>query len=170
MVSKIDSADTTGFFLTHNGQWLVGGVRSLGDLYSMGNGAGVWQLLTVTLDTADGTIKVYVNGQLQAESDYTTGRPPISPESLFFGAQKADGTFSYAGLLDDVRIYSYPLDAVAVARLYTDLTPGSEVCAEYSVFDTTGPADEPDCKVDIYDFAAMAAQWLDCHIVPTCIN
>jgi hypothetical protein len=77
------------------------------------------------------------------------------------------------GLIDDVRIWSYPLDAVQAARLYTDLTPGSEVCAAeagFSVFDITGPAGAPDCRVDLFDVAAMAEQWLGCKLVPTCIN
>lgn len=169
-VSKIDAEDTTGFFLTHNNDWLVGGVRSLGDLYAQADGAGTWQLHTFTLDAETSTIRQYVNGELRSESTYGTGQPPVSPESLFFGAQSADGTFSYTGLLDDVRIYSYPLDNVAVARLYTDLTPGSEVCAQYSILDTTGPAGEPDCRLDVYDLAAFASQWLECSLVPTCIN
>lgn len=170
IVSKIDAEDRTGFFLTHNGGWLISGARGIGDLWYASDVYSTWLLVTLTVDADAGTIKEYVNGQLRQEATYTANLP-ISLESLYFGAQSPDGTaFSYNGLLDDVRIYSYPLSAVEAARLYTDLTPGSEVCAEYSIFDTTGPVGEPDCRVNIYDFAAMAAQWLDCNIVPTCLN
>jgi len=170
-VCKNNLTNTAGFYLEHQGDsWLVSGLRGIDGQWSAAAGIyNTWQLLTLTLDGQTKTVRQYVNGALTAEASYTI-ELPLSEESLFFGAEKTNGGFPYVGLLDDVRIYSYPLDAVAVARLYTDLTPGSEVCVEYSPFDVTGPNGQPDCRVTIYDFAAMAAQWLDCNLVPTCLN
>lgn len=170
-VSKINSSSTAGFYLEHESDtWLVTGFRGIDGQWSSGEGIyNTWQLVTLTLDADTKTVRQYVNGALTVESAYTV-ELPLSDESLFFGAEKADGGFSYDGLLDDVRIWSYPLDNIAVAHLYTDLMPGSEVCTASSVFDVTGPAGEPDCRVDFYDFAAAAAEWLNCNLVPTCIN
>ena len=36
-------------------------------------------------------------------------------------------------------------------------------------FDVTGPDNVPDCKVDIFDFAAFLADWLNCNLVPDCL-
>lgn len=168
LVAKLDG-DKSGFYLTHNGSWFVSGARTVTQLEYQSDAYDLWQLVTLTLDPKTQTLKQFVNGQLRGQAAFS-GIPPINQVPLYFGAQSANGVdFPYAGLLDEVKIWSYPLDAVAVARLYTDLTPGSEVCLEHSVFDTTGPAGQPDCRVNIHDFAAMAEQWLDCNLVPTCI-
>ena len=39
-------------------------------------------------------------------------------------------------------------------------------CAHRLSADLSGPAGTPDCYVDIYDIAALAAQWLDCGYEP----
>ena len=39
--------------------------------------------------------------------------------------------------------------------------------AKYPELDITGPENEPDCKVDLYEFADMASKWLDCYLLPT---
>jgi hypothetical protein len=173
LVSKIDPNDAAGFYLEHEGDnWVVSGLRGIDGQWTWVSGEfyDAWQLVTLTLDGDTKTVRQYINGELTVEAAYTI-ELPVGPEDVvFFGAEKANGGFSYEGLLDDVRIWSYPLDAVAVAHLYTDWTPGSEVCVEYSIFDVTGPAGVPDCQVDLYDFAAAAVEWLDCNLVPTCIN
>lgn len=169
LVAKIQDNDS-GFFVTHNGTAFDSGMRGLGELYYDSGLLGEWQLVTLTWDAASKAMSQYVNGQLRNRNTYASV-PSASSSPLYFGAQSADGTaFPYAGLLDDVRIYSYPLDDAAIARLYTDLNAGSEVCIEHSPFDASGPNGTADCRVDIYDFAAMASQWLDCNLVPTCIQ
>ena len=170
IVSKINTDNNAGYYMEHTGEtWLVTGFRGIDGQWS--SGAGIydnWQLITFTLDGDSKTVKQYVNGALTVEAAYTI-ELPLSSDGLFFGAEQSDGTFSYDGLLKDVRIWSYPLDNVAVARLYTDMY-GGEVCAEYPSLDVSGIDGTPDCVVNIYDLAVIAEQWLECNLVPTCIN
>jgi hypothetical protein len=60
------------------------------------------------------------------------------------------------------------VDAYEVAHLYTDFEKEEEICVENPEFDLGGPDEIPDCRVDIFDLAALAAGWLECNIVPTC--
>jgi len=50
-------------------------------------------------------------------------------------------------MLDDVRVYNYPLDATQVRRL---------LCEHPSVADLNG-----DCAVDMADLAILSRQWLE---------
>lgn len=40
----------------------------------------------------------------------------------------------------------------------------------YPTSDVTGPDGEPDCKVDLHDFAFFAAGWLECNLYPECVT
>jgi len=106
-----------------------------------------------------------VDGLLRNQVTYTA-HPEISPAALMFGAELPNGNVAYTGLLDDVRIWTYPLDAQAVANLYTNFNPGIYVCLERPELDITGPNGVPDCKVDLYEFAEVAAEWLNCGLYP----
>jgi hypothetical protein len=39
-------------------------------------------------------------------------------------------------------------------------------CTEYLLNDISGPAGIPDCYVNMYDFAALAKDWLTCEMIP----
>ena len=126
-----------------------------------------WRLF---IGTYDGTVgRTYVDGVLTNETTNTNVVNP-SPADLLFGAQNADSTTVYNGLLDDIRIYSYAIDAFEAAALYTDLTPEVEICVENPDFDVAGPdgvgSEYVDCKVNLYDFAVFAQEWLECNVVP----
>ena len=43
----------------------------------------------------------------------------------------------------------------------------TSVCAANPQWDITGPLNEPDCVVDLYDFEDMAFRWLDCTLLPS---
>jgi hypothetical protein len=168
-VGKIES-NTSGFYLTHSGTLSASGMRGVGQVQYDTQVYDVWQLVTMTWDASAQTMSHYVDGKLQSQSVYAVV-PPVDSLPLYFGAENADGTaFPYAGLLDDVKIWSYPLDGLAIAHLYTDLTPGSEICLDNPMLDVSGPAGLPDCRINVYDLVVLAAQWLDCNIVPTCIE
>jgi hypothetical protein len=174
-VSKQGQDPARGFILTRNaaGNAVHTLRQSFGDL---GSGVfiadGSWHFVTGTYDAATGTGRVYVNGVLSNQAT-STGVPQPSPASLIFGAELPDGSVPHIGLLDDVRIWSYPLDAYAVARLYVEVKPDEEICLGYPEFDIAGPdgigQQFRDCRVDLYDFAAFSQSWLECNIVPTCL-
>ena len=93
----------------------------------------------------------------------------VIESDVVIGAESTDGASPLTGLVDDVRIWTYALDDIAIALLYTDFNPGSEVCIGNPSFDSTGPDGTPDCRINVYELAVWAAAWLECNIVPTCI-
>ncbi len=165
-VSKQATDPTRGFILTHNYGRAVNTLRqSFGDLYSVSNtlNNSTWHLVTGTYDAATGTGSIYVDGKLE-NTAISTATVDTSDAPVIFGAELSDGSVPYVGLLNDVRIYNYPISAFDVAKLYTDVQ-GGEICAQPIAADLNG-----DCRVDMEDFAILAAQWLECNMVPTCWN
>ena len=134
---------------------------------------GQWHLLTTTYDsgTAPNFMTLYIDGE---EYNTVTQGTMVHLEWLFptiIGGftNRADGPADlYTGDLDDMRIYNYPLDSFEVAQLFVDFVPDADpICANRPEFDFTGPDGIPDCKVNLYDFAEIAADWLVCNIIPT---
>ncbi|MBN2211379.1 MAG: LamG domain-containing protein, partial [Sedimentisphaerales bacterium] len=121
-----------------------------------------WHMVTLT--HAGGTIAFYADGQLMGSYTDTTPTFTLMDSLVLMGALP-NGVRSFNGLLDDVRIYNYPLNAYEVATLYTDFVPGATICAEPVVNDING-----DCIVNLLDFAEIAAAWLECNEVPTCLT
>ena len=158
-----------GFILTNNniGDAVHTLRQSFNDLYS-GYSADTdsWRLITGTYDADTKTGMIYFDGSLRNQAT-STSVPEPADAPLIFGAENLDATVApYSGKLDDVRIWTYPLDAYEVAALYVEFNPGGWVCIENPEFDTTGPAGVPDCKVDLYEFVEIAAKWLECERYP----
>jgi len=174
-VAKQGQDPDRGFILTHDGEGQpVHTLRqSFNDQYSdVDADDNGWHLVTATYDSVNKQGKLYVDGKLAVQTT-NSGIPTESPAPLIFGAEREDASVAYVGLLDDVRIWSYPLDAVTIAQLYVDFNPGSEVCVENPKYDVAGPDGEGDefrdCIVNLYDVAAFAGDWLSCNVVPTCL-
>jgi hypothetical protein len=51
--------------------------------------------------------------------------------------------------------------------LNSEIEPGTSSCIANPELDLTGPEGQPDCKVDLYEFADIASQWLDCFLLPS---
>ena len=66
----------------------------------------------------------------------------------------------YNGLIDDVKIWNYPLEFEELADDYYAVT-GNPSCKELPALDISG-----NCIVDIEDLAIFAGSWLDCLIYP----
>lgn len=169
-ICKQGTNPTRGFILTHreNGQAVHTLRQSFGDLYSNTDvDDDNWHLVVGTYDGATKQGKVYVDGVLKNQAT-NTGNPVGSPADLIFGAENLTATTAaYVGQLDDVRIWSYPIDAQTIANLYTDFNPGVWVCIDRPELDTTGPDGVPDCRVDIYELAKFAEVWLECGRSPS---
>lgn len=167
-IAKQAKSPDRGFILTHNesGQAVHTLRQSFNDLPTNVMIANdVWHLVTGTYDATLKEGKIYVDGLLR-EQTVNTGVPEISPADLIFGAELPDGSVNYIGLLDDVRIWNYPIDEYVAATLWTDFNPGTTICVEDYPMDISGPAGTPDCIVDLYDFAAIAEEWLVCNRMP----
>lgn len=122
-----------------------------------------WHQVVVTYD---GTTRViYIDG-IQAATDSPAPHNVQTSENFLVG--KANSLTSMAeffeGALDDVKVYNYALAKIEVAKSYTDIR-GGELCAVPPAMDLNG-----DCVVDLSDVAEIAANWLECGLVPTCLE
>ena len=117
-----------------------------------------WVFQTVTYDQYANLVVWYVNGVKLTSFNVKAGVPTI--DELIFIGNTRDGGQPYNGLLDDLKLYNYPLDAVAVATAYTDVA-GGWVCTEYPAGDFN-----EDCIVDIVDLSTMATDWLASGFFP----
>lgn len=124
-----------------------------------------WHLVAETYDRQTSRRAVYVDGVLinqntppdhnvQTSENFLIGKTGWPHELIEF----------FDGAIDDVKVYNYALTAVDVAKTYTDVR-GGQICAVRPAMDISG-----DCVVDISDFALIAGQWLECGLVPACLN
>jgi len=117
---------------------------------------GRWNHWAFTKDATTGTMQIFLNGVLY---DSRTGADsPISQISSF---EIGSGWYGrYDGLLDDFRIYDYVLSQPEIAYVATNGT---------GIFDLPllSPADLfADNRINFYDFALLATDWLDNHLWP----
>jgi dienelactone hydrolase len=119
-----------------------------------------WNFWVFTKDVTAGTMAIYHNGVLW-HSGTGKSRSLSGATSLNFGASAGGTTKYYEGLIDDVRIYNYSLSATEVATLYAAVN--GPFCISYPIYDFDG-----DCRVTFKDFAAFAAEWLQCGIPSGC--
>lgn len=122
--------------------------------------ANEWAHVAATVDESGAHI--YINGVEAGSGSWTFG--PETDDPIYIG-RGSTADWSYPGALDDVRIYSHGLSRFEVADLYNAVT-GENVCtgdyaSEWDMND--------DCKVNIDDFAAVAAEWLKCGWYPSCL-
>jgi hypothetical protein len=139
-----------------------------------------WHLVNLVIepDYSDRSciLHIYVDGVLRNTNNNSSSMDTmwLSPDAVVIGAENETGRGNFHGKVDDVRIYNYALDAMDIALLYTDLNPGVDVCINqddaWRYFDVVGePGESSWCKVDIEDFAELAAGWSSCSLFPTCL-
>ncbi|MBN1845210.1 MAG: immunoglobulin domain-containing protein [Sedimentisphaerales bacterium] len=125
---------------------------------------GEWHLVTGTYDPATGQADVYIDGQW--ENGWVDTAPlSVQTKPVVIGAETDDGQWPYTGLVDDVRVYNYPLSSFDIALLYISIRQSAVICAEPVTIDYNN-----DCIQDLLDFAIFARTWLLCNNVPTCWN
>jgi hypothetical protein len=83
----------------------------------------------------------------------------------FYVGNSKDLAQPFTGLIDDLRLYNYPLSAVEAASLYLAGKPGETICLGSIPYDLNG-----DCKVDMGDLALLVDAWLQCQLWPTCVQ
>lgn len=155
-----------GFIVAHQGANAGSMLRGLfgGDIMSadVTVNDGQWHHVTATYDALTGLGRIYVDGRLNNTSAVDMTRAQTNDQPLVFGAETEAGQISpYVGLLDDVQIWNYALDAYEVAAVYTAIRPDDAFCVEFDAMDF-----DQNCFVDLADFAAFAASWLDCNWAP----
>lgn len=135
---------------------------------------GVWRLIVQAYDADTGEMVVanvakvdgFNLGSLNSSRQtLTIGTNATTPDALRIGA--VSNSVVYGGnlypldgfYLDDVRLYNYALSDIDIAQLYTDMT-GQNVCVDLNAEMLAGDIND-DCEVNLDDFAAMAATWLN---------
>ncbi len=125
---------------------------------------GEWHHYVLSVSAVEGA-KIYIDGEeagskadvkgfwFNPDTDiYLGARCTLNP-ARYYGATSEDD-----GLLDDVRLYSFPLSAGEVDLVYAGALvsrPTSElVCSEFPVGDLN-----EDGKVDLRDFEILASYW-----------
>ena len=130
-----------------------------------------WHYVAATFNRSTGTKSVYIDG-VKRVTDMTGGLPILeSPAPVVLAARSTnDGPSSFSlyeysdnMILDEVKLYNYPMTDAEVAEAY------AEVVGSFCVTDI--PADiNKDCKVDLNDFSSLASDWLSCSAYPDCIS
>jgi hypothetical protein len=124
---------------------------SVGSGYARWTGSvigGGWHHLVGVVD--DTHIRIFVDG---AELDSTTKTQTLeTPSALYIGGVVAWNDY-FDGVIDDVRVYNYGLEADEVFDLY-----GNDwICASPPPMDFNY-----DCVVDVEDLAEFCLGWLEC--------
>ena len=83
---------------------------------------GVWYHLTATFDGQ--SLKAYKDGVLVSEDAHASGRPVHERATLKLGRNAVDEGY-FAGTLDDVCVFAYPLSADEVKALYSGTEPSA---------------------------------------------
>ncbi len=121
---------------------------------------GEWLFIAATLGGDTG--RIYVNGEQQAANAGMTINPIDILSTLNYVGKSQWPDPEFNGMIDELKIYNYELDAETVAAEYYQAT-GIQACFDpdfagsaYNL-DNTGSSY---CKVDLADFAVFAANWL----------
>ncbi len=120
-----------------------------------------WTFLALRFDTHETTL--FVNGVPHLRS-FRDGKSvaALSGTDFLIGCGTPTSQF-YAGAIDEFKIYNYPLTDTQIAQEYADIA-GSSVCVSDI---PANIVEDGSCTVDLADFAALAAQWLqDLNVYP----
>jgi len=177
-ISNRHEPPTQGFILYAQGNNAWGFWAGIGAGWGGVGGPAVtaneWTHLALTFeptgiagDNVVGIGRLYVNGVQYENASLMMHPKEPGTSPLFIGAGQNENpaNFFFNGLIDDVRIYNYALTQEEVATQYTDIV-GPACIYGNPPFDVTGPDGEPDCAVDLLDFAEFASHWLEHGFFP----
>ncbi|MDO8429607.1 MAG: LamG domain-containing protein, partial [Candidatus Daviesbacteria bacterium] len=94
------------------------GANYLSAISSTTISASQWSYITFTVDLNTTTLKIYVNG-VETGSDTTASGSYANGTSAVRFGMRVDASSPYAGTIDDVKIFNYPLTLTQVKEIYT---------------------------------------------------
>jgi hypothetical protein len=151
-MQRNDNNDSIWFSVSEAG---VAGELSVND--------GKWHYVAGTYDGE--TISLFIDGHPDVSIENSDGID--TNEAALTIGENLEYMAAFDGLIDEVRIYEIALPAEKVlAEFVSD--DGSESCGQ--VYDSADI--NRDCRVDLLDFAEMAAGWLTCGDItePSCLE
>ena len=132
---------------------------------------GEWHMIAATW--SDSTARIYINGEQVAENSqgFTEIYTPWDFSNLLGASRQGQpnrhmlNTADFvSGSFDELRIYNYEISAEAIADEYEMLNEvGVTPCMDHAFAGNEANVDNSVssyCVVDLYDFAAIAANWL----------
>lgn len=117
-----------------------------------------WQMFAATVDEA-GNVVLYKDGFSIQTGSISKKINYVTRTGNFIGESNWEADALYNGLIDEIRIYNYPLDADTLATIYSDVA--GPYCRFKPVLDYSG-----NCVVDLEDFTVYASSWLECGLWP----
>ena len=130
--------------------------------------ADTWYHVALTIGGDSGSL--YINGELAASNNNMTLNPIDLGATINYIGKSFWPDPELNGYLDEFKIFNYALTQEEVIDLSFDVLQ-TPICLGEIFFDVAGGGelgDQPDCKVDIADFASFAADWLNCNLYPIC--
>ena len=123
-----------------------------------------WHMLAVSWDM-NGMINSYVDGNLIASGSCTANTFSLWENDVTIGAYQSANFLD--GKIDSLRIYNYELAPEAIGQEYFDITgvPGCISAFDGDIFNVVNTGSSY-CQVDIMDFAAFAANWMNSGFYP----
>ena len=88
---------------------------------------GLWKHIVIILDKnqpVQNEIKIYINNLLSATSTYFGGNSEMSgnfiSDKIYIGGRGLTYVYPYLGLIDDFKLYNYPLTQTEITNLYNE--------------------------------------------------
>lgn len=117
---------------------------------------GFWHHHVVAYEPATGIAVWYIDG-IKVNEFENIGFTAF--DTVFYIGDVRGLSQPYAGLIDDLRLYNYALDATQVGTVYSDVV--GPYCAVRPEVDLDG-----DCISGLGDIAMMVSEWLECGKFP----
>lgn len=134
--------------------------------------AGRWYHVAITIQAdEDGTGargRIYLGGQhgTEAETPQVLNVPKLTEitKTLNYIGQRFSFTApTYNGRIDEFKIYNYAKTSEEIAQEYLDDVPDADTLCDMEKYDLYDYDYDFNCRVDLADFAEIAAKWLDSY-------
>ena len=144
----------------------IGIIRSGGATITNGSPVvGQWEFIALTFNGTTATIYRALDGNIF----FSTGAGAFSlgtdtAARLWLGASAGGGQL-FNGTMDDIQIFNYSKDAIGIAGLYNEMLSRDFCLRTYGSAAFNLDVNN-NCRIDLADFAAMAANWMGCGLHP----
>ncbi len=82
-----------------------------------------WYHVTITNNSSNTSVKIYINGKLEATTAYTTDAPLTQSSPLLIGVGNGSNYRPFTGYIDDIKVYNYERTPAQVAYDYNRGAP-----------------------------------------------
>lgn len=124
--------------------------------------ADEWYFVTMTMSGR--TVKMYIDGEYMGTGKTYDGMLDLPKTLAYIGKRVHETTGNYPkfnGSIDELKIYNYAMSTVEVGHAYLEVMAGVESVCNQEIYDLGAYDYDGNCRVDLLDFAEMAAHWLD---------